>query len=265
MQAIKGNYHPEPYWSRVAAEIGNRSERKDVAGDDDPYFRYKREKFMERFLDSLAVEGKIVAEVGCGPGGNLAHLARSGPAALHGVDISAAMLELAAVTTRAHSDLVALHKTDGLSIPLLDASVDLSFTVTVLQHNTDASMLKALIAEICRFTRSTVVIMEDTGEMEDSPAASDRDHIARRRAIYAAEFESHGFFRTRPDEFLNLRASRWFQERAERLRTPRQQEGAPVPAFFKWVLAVGIGVTRRLDPLLTENAGLTRMEFGKRR
>ena len=45
-------YDPEVYWSRVAGEIEKRGENY-VAGDDNPYFRYKRQRFLKKFLDTI--------------------------------------------------------------------------------------------------------------------------------------------------------------------------------------------------------------------
>ncbi len=60
-----------------------------LAGDDNPYLRMKRKKFLGRFLDAKDFRSKIVLEVGCGPGGNLLRIAqRSSPKKLIGVDIS---------------------------------------------------------------------------------------------------------------------------------------------------------------------------------
>lgn len=64
------SYHPEPYWSAVATRIKARSGKNVVAGDDEPYYRYKRDKFL-KMLSSVDFKDKSVLEVGCGPGGNL--------------------------------------------------------------------------------------------------------------------------------------------------------------------------------------------------
>ena len=68
------DYDPEVYWSGVAQEIGKRGDNY-IAGDDNPYFRYKRLKFLKEFLDTIDFQSKSVLEVGFGPGGNLKHLA----------------------------------------------------------------------------------------------------------------------------------------------------------------------------------------------
>src|ERR1700751_17285 len=130
-------YHPEPHWSRVAAEIAKRGTASLVAGDDDPYFRYKRKKFVRKFLLTTRFDSKVVLEVGPGPGGNLLEVIRGGAARVIGVDISRAMLAIAAETLKDYAGSVELLKTDGQKLPLPDAAADLTFTVTVLHHNTD--------------------------------------------------------------------------------------------------------------------------------
>ena len=40
-------YHPEPYWSDVAKRIKARKGKNVIAGDDEPYYRYKRERFLD--------------------------------------------------------------------------------------------------------------------------------------------------------------------------------------------------------------------------
>ena len=81
-------YDPEQYWSKVGQEIQKRPQY-DVAGDDNPFASYKRDKFLKKFLDTIDFCDARVLEVGCGPGGNLKHIAeRCAPHALMGVDIS---------------------------------------------------------------------------------------------------------------------------------------------------------------------------------
>ena len=43
----KPDYHPEKYWSEVGERIESREDAHNViAGDDEPFYRYKREKFL---------------------------------------------------------------------------------------------------------------------------------------------------------------------------------------------------------------------------
>ncbi|HEX5112263.1 MAG TPA: methyltransferase domain-containing protein, partial [Saprospiraceae bacterium] len=103
------NYQPEPYWSDVAKRIKNRKGKNVIAGDDEPYYRYKRKEFL-RLLKEVDFKGKNVLEIGSGPGGNLKELLNLSPAQLTGADISNDMIELAKSNLPSHVSLV---KTNG--------------------------------------------------------------------------------------------------------------------------------------------------------
>ena len=62
------SYDIESYWSRVAGEIRKRGAGNYVAGDDDPYYRYKRAKFLRLFLATLDVAGRRVLDSGADQG-----------------------------------------------------------------------------------------------------------------------------------------------------------------------------------------------------
>ena len=47
MSTEREKYHPEPYWSEVADRIAERGDKNVIAGDDEPYYRYKRAEFLE--------------------------------------------------------------------------------------------------------------------------------------------------------------------------------------------------------------------------
>ncbi len=250
-------YDIEPYWSRVAAEIETRSTGNCVAGDDDPYYRYKRAKFLRRFLATLDVSGRRVLELGCGPGGNLLELVQRGPSLLFGIDISASMLTLARQTLEGRS--VDLRKTGGEHLPLEDRSVDLAYTVTVLQHNVDSAALTRVMSELCRVTAEQIVIMEDTG---DTAAVSEGStHIARPIDVYRMEFARHGF-RLESATYLNVRYSRRVHQAIRRRLVPStHREGEPLRATVKAVLALALAITRQLDDRSPDTADLTKMVF----
>jgi predicted rRNA methylase YqxC with S4 and FtsJ domains len=89
----KEHYEPETYWDKVAENIHSRDDIKIIAGDDEPYYRYKRKQFLKLF-DKINFENKKVLEVGSGPGGNLECLTRKGCKEIIGVDVSSRMIEL---------------------------------------------------------------------------------------------------------------------------------------------------------------------------
>ena len=254
------NYHPEAYWSGVATEIRKRGPQNRVAGDDNPFFRYKRQKFLRRFLASLDFRGKVVLEVGCGPGGNLLEVVRSGAPHVIGIDISSEMLALVAETLHRHLGLVELRKTDGERLPLADRSVDLAFTVTVLQHNTDPAMFQPLVAELCRVTRQTLVLIEDTRSYATGPN-DENSWIARPVETYAAECRKHGF-RLTEHEFLGIKASRMAHNLIRRLLVPpNHREGNPFASLPLIFLNVSLIFTRPLDKILPDRCDLTKMVF----
>jgi ubiquinone/menaquinone biosynthesis C-methylase UbiE len=253
-------YDIESYWSRVADEIQSRGNGNSVAGDDNPFLRYKRSKFLRRFLSTLDVSGRTVLEVGCGPGGNLLELAPLKPESLIGVDISAHMLALATKNLDRFS--VELMKTDGQNLPLGDRSVDLAYTVTVLQHNVDAAGVARLIGELCRVTADQIVIMEDTGHT--ATAREDSSFIARPVEAYITGFERLGF-QLQSRTYLNLFFSRQAYKVIRRLLVPASHhEGEPFGAVANAVLSLVLVITRVFDDLKSEREDLTKMVFVRR-
>src|SRR5690625_4683705 len=114
-------YHPEKYWTEVAKRIREREDGHNIiAGDDEPYYRYKRERFLN-LLDSIDVAGKSVLEIGSGPGGNLLELFRKKPSKLAGVDISEEMVELA---KNKLPEVVSIQKINGSELPFTNDSFD---------------------------------------------------------------------------------------------------------------------------------------------
>lgn len=251
------DYDVESYWSQVAGEIRSRETGSLIAGDDDPFLRYKRAKFLRRFLPKLEVEDKRVLELGSGPGGNLRELVRRKPKQLIGVDISAEMLALAAENLRGCA--VDLKKTDGLRLPLEDRSVDLAYTVTVLQHNVEPESLSRIVAELCRVTAERIVLMEDIGTMSAAPPGD--SYVTRPVEAYRREFASNGF-RLVEVTPLRLRCSRFVSRVIRRLfLRSGHKEGEPVGTIQRLSLNGLLAVTKLLDVVVPENAALTMMAF----
>ncbi len=254
------SYHPEPYWSRVAREIGKRGGKSYVAGDDNPFFRYKREKFLTHFLGRIDFRSKIVLEVGPGPGGNLLQVVRAGARRAIGVDISGEMLRLAAENLSECGSIVELHKTEGYRLPLPDRAVDLAFTVTVLQHNTDISMFQSLVPEICRVTRERIVLMEDTTRKPTRPDP-DRSFVGRPVEVYEAECQKHGF-QLAARQYLKVRVSRKAYQLVKGLLVSlNHQEGDPYGLFPVMVLKLLLAFARPFDQLVPNDRDLTKMVF----
>ena len=113
---MSNSYHPEKYWSEVSELIKQRNDDNVIAGDDEPYYRYKRNRFLE-MLSTIDFNNKNVLEVGCGPGGNLIEVLKKNPKNLQAVDISENMVKLATKNTLGK---VAIHKINGTKFPFDD-------------------------------------------------------------------------------------------------------------------------------------------------
>jgi SAM-dependent methyltransferase len=254
-------YNAEAYWSHVGQEIQKRFGDNVIAGDDNPYFAYKRSKFLRRFLDTIDFQSKTIMEIGCGPGGNLRHIATSHrPHLIVGADISQTMYEIAQRNLRSFGN-VKLAKIDGSHLPFDSRSVDLSFTATVLQHVTDASMLRALVGEICRLTRDTVIIMEDIGDHDQ--LNGEGTAISRTVEVYQRLFGTHGF-QLRHVEFLNTKVSRSWYEFAWRLYRRvfgHRHEGDRINRAGRLLIGLPLAAMRIFDDLRTEDRDLAKLTF----
>jgi SAM-dependent methyltransferase len=258
-------YNPETYWSRVGQEIEKRGGENFVAGDDNPYYRYKRSKFLKKFLDTIDFERKVILEVGFGPGGNLRHIAsHHNPTIILGVDISPKMYDLATRNVRAFSN-IRLTRIDGMHLPFDDRSVDTSLTVTVLQHVTDKGTFETLVKEICRVTKSTIIIMEDIGQSHQ--LGGEGDHTGRSVDAYKSVFAEHGF-RLRQFQFLNTKVSRlWYDFSWRvylRLFLRHHREGEPIGTLGKILIGGPIAISRFADDLFVEDQNLAKLVFSRK-
>lgn len=247
-------YHPEPYWSEVAKRIDSREDRNVIAGDDEPYYHYKRQRTLE-MLSTVNFKDKNVMELGPGPGGNLRELTKSNAKSLTGVDISDDMIALA-TKNLADTD-VKLAKTDGKKIPFEDQHFDVAITVTVLQHNTNEEMLFNVIKEVCRVTKERVAIFERI----DNPIAGDELCLGRPIKYYEDIFEQHGF-KLVDTEFINIHTS-WMMSGAIRrgLNSKSRQEGEPLNGLSLGLQKILLPFTKILDKVITSKRDLAKLEF----
>lgn len=251
-----GGYRPEPYWSEVAQRIRSRGKDNVIAGDDEPYYRYKRKKFLD-LLHSVDFSGKHVLEIGCGPGGNLLEVLQHNPASLTAVDISSEMAALAAERLGNRARIV---KIDGSHLPFDDGSFDIVFTATVLQHNTDEPMLKQLMSEICRVSRHSVYLFERI----DKTVTGDELCHGRPVDFYAEICSRHGF-ELISKRFINIRASYYVSGAIRKgLNPPSRQEGEPI-SRLSWVMQqITLPLTGLLDKAFPSQKDVARLEFRRR-
>lgn len=249
-------YEPARYWGEVAERVRTRGLDPELAGNAGPFHRYLREKAVRRFLERLPVSGSSVLELGCGPGGNLRALGARGPARLVGADISLEMVDLARSNTEA--EVVWL---DGSGLPFADQEFDCAFTMTVLQHNSDHA-LPAVIAELTRVTRSTLMLIEVTAPLREHSAGG--SFWVRHNERYISLVTGHGF-RLRDATTLDA----WVSEKAwlviRRLmsafdRSPHG-EGASVSALEYELERFALRLTRHLDRRVPQLSGTTALAF----
>ncbi len=208
-------------------------------------------------LSSLDFGGKSVLEIGHGPGGNLRFILDSPtppPAKLMGVDISSEMGALARSTL---PEKVELTKINGTKLPFPDCSVDLVFTATVLQHNTDEAMLRPLIQEIARVAKTEIHLFERI----DDPIAGDELCLGRPVSYYADLFRVEGFELV-DTKFINIHASYLMAGTIRKvLNSKDREEGEPLNAFSLNLQETLLPLSKRLDQAMHKDRDLAKLSF----
>jgi len=251
------DYHPEPYWSQVAAEISARDGVNVIAGDDEPFYVYKRKKFLKLLLE-LDLEGKHVLEIGPGPGGNLIELAKKKTGRLVGADISEAMIKIARSRLPNNVELV---KTNGTTLPFDNGTFDIVFSATVLQHNSDDKMMRALAAEMARVSGEQVYLFEQV----NSKISGDDLMRARPVHYYASIMEAQGF-ELAETKMIDIVPSYYVCGAIRKgLNPSSRKEGEPLTALSIFLQNVTLPVTKLLDGIITPQKDLARMRFVRKK
>ncbi len=257
MQNGSPSYHPESYWSEVAQRIDNRGDQNVIAGDDEPYYHYKRQRFLE-LLNGLAFEGKSVLELGSGPGGNLQEIYNHQPERLVGADISANMIQLA--RKNLGSEAIELVKIDGEHLPFKDQEFDLAFTATVLQHNTDEEMMKKILFELCRVTAGELVLFEQIN------AAISGDELMKGRPVqYYEQLCNEKGFVLKDVEFININVSYYVCGAIRKgLNPAKRKEGEPLNSVSLFLEHTLLPLTKQLDRVFKAEKDLARLIFHRK-
>ncbi len=254
MNTIK-KYNPETYWSEVGRRIRLRDDGHNVvAGDDEPYYRYKRKEFL-KLLSSIDFNAKSILEIGCGPGGNLIEVLKENPKRLVGVDISDEMVYLAKKNVANNN--IEIFKTDGIELPFADNEFDIVFTATVLQHNTDETMLKRVIEELCRVAKEKVFLFE---RIENKVLGSNLC-LGRPVTYYEKLMKEQGFSLVSTD-FLKIRASYYISGFIRKVFNRRQRkEGEPLNLFSTFLQKITLPFSNKIDKLIKSNKDVAKLEF----
>jgi SAM-dependent methyltransferase len=249
-------YQPEAYWDRVAEDIGAREELNFLAGDDEPYYRHKRKLFLKLF-DKIGFHNKKVLEVGSGPGGNLDFLSNKRCSEIVGVDVSDKMIELSRRIL--WNQPIRLQKIDGRSLPFDNDYLDLVFTSTVLQHNTDEQRLLQLVSNMCRVSKAQVIIFERI----EQKISGHSTNQGRPVEYYGTMFRKNGFTLIKT-EFLRIQVSYLLCGIIRKVfNKPHRREGQPVSKICYTLENIVLPITKIMDKLVSSKRDLAMLVFNK--
>jgi len=245
-------YELESYWTKVGERTAERSKNKLVAGDEEPYYTYKRIKTLE-LLNEVNFRDKSVLEVGCGPGGNLLAILDHKPRRLVGVDVSEKMIALARSNCPKEVEII---KTDGVDLPFADDSFDIVITVTVLQHNTNDDILNGLANSIGRVSKSSIHLFE---RIEHSIKGNELNY--GRPISYYESLLTKSRFKLSNTKFININASYYLSGIIRKVFDGKKKEGEPSSRSLIALQKISLLATKVIDPILTTKRGLARLSF----
>ena len=249
-------YNVESYWDKVADSIKQRDTNSLLAGDDEPYYKYKRQLF-QKLLDTINFENKKVLEVGSGPGGNLDYQSRKNCKEIVGVDVSEKMVALSRKLL--HNDRIQILKTDGVSLPFDNHYFDIVFTSTVLQHNTNEANLKQLIKSICKVSNSDIILFERV----EKKIIGHESNLGRPVEYYSQLLNQNNFslISTR---FLPIQASYFVCGSIRKLFNRKsRKEGEPISKISRILENIFLPITKLLDKTITSKRDLCMLYFKK--
>jgi ubiquinone/menaquinone biosynthesis C-methylase UbiE len=249
-------YIPELYWDNVATELPKRTGNGLLAGDDDPFYQYKRQKFVSR-LCSISFKGRKVIEIGSGPGGNLLEIYKQQPALLVGADISQEMIGISQENIGNRS--IKLVKINGRELPFSDHQFDIAITSTVLQHITENSLLELLVSDISRVTAGDIFIFERI-EKKHKPSAT---NTGRTIGEYKGIFDQNDM-KLQQSTFLNVYWSKLFCGMIRRIFNRNgRKEGARQSRLALTLQKFILPITKKLDDWIPVNSDLALLHFKK--
>ena len=155
---------------------------------------------------------------------------------------------------------VKITKTNGTSLPFEENAFEIVFTATVLQHNTDETMLKTLISEICRVSSDRVFLFERI----EKDIKGDELCYGRPISYYENILKAHGFD-LRSTKFINIRSSYYVSGAIRKLFNKKdRKEGEPLSHFSIFLQNITLPVTSVFDKIFPSRKDVCRMEFAKK-
>jgi ubiquinone/menaquinone biosynthesis C-methylase UbiE len=251
------SYNLPEYWNEVAENIRRRGSESVIAGDDEPFYHYKRAAFLKYFT-KIPFQGKRVLEIGSGPGGNLELVTALGAEKITGVDISPTMISIAKKRLDPKVDLV---QVNGTELPFPEDHFDIVFTSTVLQHNTNESDLQKLVAEICRVAGSDIYIFERIEKK-----ITGHESNAGRPVSYYKELFGKQHCRLVTAELLPIQVSYYVSGAIRKIFNPKKRkEGEPSTRIALFLQKATLPVTKLLDKIVPPTRDLGLLHFKKQK
>jgi SAM-dependent methyltransferase len=249
-------YNTESYWDVVAENIAVRANTKMIAGDDEPYYRYKRKEFL-KLLDKVDFKTKKILEIGSGPGGNLEYLYNKGFRNLSGVDISANMITIAKEQLKGKN--IDIQKTNGIDLPFKDLSFDLVFTSTVLQHNTNEKILIHLINNICKVSKNEIIIFERI----ENTIKGHESNLGRPVKYYSSLFTNNNFHLLEV-KYLPIKISYFICGMIRKIfNSKNRKESEPLTKLSVLLETILLPLTKILDKIFANNRDVAMLRFIK--
>lgn len=251
------SYNASQYWEEVAQRIQTREKGNIIAGDDESYYEYKRNLSLD-ILKKINIENKTILEFGYGPGGNLVEFSKLNPMKIVGVDVSETMFELAKKLTSG-IPTVELHLIKDELLPFGNNSFDYTFTITVLQHNTNETSLIKIIDEICRVTKDRIIISE---RIENKIKGSELC-LGRPIEYYKKLFAKNGF-NLMEVKFLKIQASYYVCGAIRKIfNSGSREEGEKLSNFSLVLEKMFLPVTSLIDKIIPSKRDLAYLIFEK--
>lgn len=248
-------YSPETYWDEVASNISQRNGSNIIAGDDEPYYEYKRKRLVELFK-KISVTNKNILEFGCGPGGNLLYFSLAGANA-SGVDISENMLQIARQRLKGHS--VNLQKINNHLLPFNDNAFDIVFTVTVLQHNTNELELRKILHEIGRVCNKDLYLFERI----EKRIKGHESNTGRPVSYYEQILLQEGYKLTEV-KFMQLQASYFVCGLLRKVFSSKtKKEGEPLNKAGIFLQKILLPITSLIDLVTPSKRDVAKLHFQK--
>jgi SAM-dependent methyltransferase len=252
------SYNVNQYWEEVAQRIKSREFGNVIAGDDEPYYEYKRELSLN-ILKSFDIQNKTIFELGFGAGGNLIEFIKMNPKKIYGADVSKTMYDLSSEITK-NIPNIELHLIKDELLPFGNSFFDIVFTITVLQHNTNEASLIKIIDELCRVSNDKIIISERV----EKTIKGDELCLGRPVEYYSNLFTKNGF-QLLEVKYLNLQASYYVCGAIRKLFNPKsRKEGEPLTKFSIILENILLPITRLVDKILPSNRDLAYLIYQKK-